>query len=63
MRNKEILDKALVAELEINELGEISELESTKLGGCACLEYRKEMLRATLTFLEHKKNVIIGMGT
>ena len=32
MRNKEILDKALVGELEINELAEISELESTKLG-------------------------------
>ena len=28
MRNKEILDKALVVELDINEFGEISVLES-----------------------------------
>lgn len=33
MRDNEILDKAVVVELEIKQLGRISELESTKLGG------------------------------
>lgn len=32
MSENEILDKAMVVELEIKELGEISELNSTKLG-------------------------------
>ena len=33
MRDNDILDKAMVVELEIKQLGGISELESTKLCG------------------------------
>lgn len=32
LRENEVLDKAMVVELEMKELGEISELDSTKLG-------------------------------